>query len=296
MTDEARDIAVDASLNAGMPRGEPQPAPNLTRGQVRRRRVWIKARVTTLRLLLLTFMIIGWEFVAVREIIDPFFISSPTAVVERLASWIEDGRLWRDIYATLLVAGSGWVLSALIGTALGFLLAAWRVMDEITAPFVDALNAMPRIALAPLFILWFGIGFSSKLALIFSVNILIHLIAAVGAAKSVDPDLLTLARTMGAKGLRLAREVTLPWSVPFLMVALRLGMAYALSGAILGELLASRVGLGNLIARSAGILDTSGVIAALLVVVVVAFGLNVGLRKLESRLLRWRPQGLGGVL
>lgn len=239
--------------------------------------------------------LILWEAVAHFEIVDPFFISSPSGVADRFSAWVASGEFFTDARATLTVILSGWAVSAVVGTLLGFVVAASRYIDDISAPFIDALLAAPRVALAPLFILWLGIGFASKFGLILVENIIIGLIAAASAAKSVDRDLVLVGRTLGAGPVTLATKIILPWSLPLVFGGLRLALAYAFAGGVLVELIGSTEGLGHFMARSEGTLDTDGVITAILVVVLLASIANWLLRVAEKHLLRWRPPDVGIV-
>lgn len=259
------------------------------------------SRVTREYALAQTGLVIGfliaWESIVRLGFVDAFFISSPTAVTSRFARWVNEGGFVVDAWASLQVILAGWLVAAFVGTIVGFVLASSKWLNDIASPFVDALLATPRVALAPLMILWFGIGFGSKFALILVENIVIAMIVATSAARGADRDLVTLARSLGATRLGVARRIVLPWSFPGLFGGLRLGLAYAFAGGILAELLASSQGLGNFMARSAGRLDTAGVVAALVAVVVIAFGSNALLHRLEVWVLRgWgEPDASSGV-
>lgn len=245
------------------------------------------------RVLLVIAALVVWEAVSYYGVVDPFFISSPSGVVERFGEWVASGKFFTDARATLTVILSGWVVSAIVGTFLGFVVASSRYIDDIAAPFIDALLAAPRVALAPLFILWLGIGFASKFGLILVENIIIGLIAAASAAKSVDRELILVGRTLGAGPWTRATKIILPWSLPLVFGGLRLALAYAFAGGVLVELIGSTEGLGNFMARAEGTLDTDGVITAILVVVLLASIANWLLRVAEKRLLRWRPADPG---
>lgn len=251
----------------------------------RYRTIILVARVTVAVALL-----IAWETASRTELVDPFFVSSPTGVVARFLAWVESGRFFTDLRTTMFVVATGWVLAGLIGNLIGFAIGLSSRVHRFAAPFVDAFNATPRIALVPLFILWLGIGYASHLALILSVNVVIGIIAASSAAQSVDEDLVTLARTLGASRASAVAKVILPWSIPGVFAGLRIGLAYAFAGAAVAEMLGSRQGIGNFIARSSNVLDVAGVLSAVLVLVLLAALSNAALRLLEDHLLRWRPR------
>ena len=155
---------------------------------------------------------------------------------------------------------------------------------------MTALNSLPRVALAPLFILWFGIGLTSKVVLAFSLVVFILLVNTHAGARNVDQDLVIITRLLGATRRQLTMKVILPASIPWIFAGLRLGLAYALIGAVVGEVIVAQAGLGFLIASAAGVFNTTGVFSALIILMLIAMLLSEVMKVAERKLLRWRPQ------
>jgi NitT/TauT family transport system permease protein len=250
------------------------------------------SKIYAYRILAALFALGLWEGLVVANILDRTFVSQPTSIAVRLYSSIVDGTVFSDSWVTIYEAAIGWMLGSVVGIIIGLTTASWKTLDLTVAPFVDALNAAPRLALASLFIVWFGIGSASKIALVFSVVVIIVLIASNNAAKSVDGDYVTLLRAMGASRMHLFLKVVIPWCVPSIMSGLRISIAYALTGAVVGEMLVSQQGIGNTISRSAAVLDTTGLLAGVIVIMVIAYAASLALSTIEDHLLRWRPDVL----
>lgn len=243
--------------------------------------------VNLVRLSLIAIGLVSWEVAGRVGMVDSFFVSSPLEVAERTREWLSSDRFALDVRTTLRVVSIGWVTAGLLGTAIGFALALNPRAHRLVRPFVDAFNATPRIALVPLFILWLGIGFASHLALILSVNIVVMIIATTSAAVSVDRDLLALVRSLGGNRRDIVSKVILPWSSPGVFAGLRIGLGYALAGGVVAEMLGSRQGIGNFIARASNVLDIAGVMSGVIVVLFFAVLGNIGLRAIENRMLAW---------
>lgn len=174
-----------------------------------------------------------------------------------------------------------------LGIPIGFLLARVRFLDDVSRPYMDVLNATPRMALVSLFVLWFGLGISSKVVLTFSVVIFVFIINTYAGVKGVEDDYLLVGRLLGASRWQLEMKIVLPAIVPILFAGLRLGVAYALSATIVAEIVAANNGLGFLIAQRTGVLDAGGALAATVVLMIIAWVINQIPQLLERRLSRW---------
>ena len=181
------------------------------------------------------------------------------------------------------------VISSALGIAAGLMLARSPFWDEVLAPLVLALNSLPRVALAPLIILWFGIGIVAKVVTAFTLVFFILLVNTLGGAKNVDTDILTIARLMGASRHDILWKVTLPSALPWIFAGLNIGLTYALLGVIVAEILASNQGIGYVISSGAANFNTAAVFAGLVTLAVVAWLFSAIMRKVEARLLRWKP-------
>lgn len=244
----------------------------------------------------LTIAVVGialWEGLVRGGVLDSFWFGQPSVMIERIKGWVEDGSLWTNIAVTMREALVGFAIASVAGILVGLLLAQRAFVEKTLRPFIVAANSLPRIALASLFILWFGIGELSKIALVISLVFFILLFNTLAAALDVDEDIITVVRTLGASQLELLAKVVLPACLPHIFSGLRLGMAYALTGAVVGEIVSSISGIGNLISRRAGLFDTSGVFAAILVLTVLALMIEVALATAERRLFKWRKRAEG---
>lgn len=251
-----------------------------------RERLW----TTVWRLAVLVVFAGAWESATRTGLINPFWVSNPSRIVIDLWKAFTSASVFLHIGVTLYEAFLGFVTGAVAGILGGFALARWDQLARVLDPYVTALNSLPRVALAPLFILWFGIGLTSKVILAFSLVVFILLVNTYAGAKNVDQDLVIVARLLGANRRQLTAKVILPSSIPWIFAGLRLGLAYALIGAVVGEVIVAQAGLGFLISHSAGVFNTTGVFSALIILMVIAMLINELMKGAERKLLRWRPQ------
>jgi NitT/TauT family transport system permease protein len=238
--------------------------------------------------MVLCLSLLLWHVSTARGWIDPFFVSTPATTITFLIAYLFSGMAWAHIATTVYETVAGFALGALSGVLMGLVLCRFRLLDEILSPFLTALNALPRVALAPMFVLWFGIGPASKIYLAISVVFFIVMINTQAGVRSVDPDLLTIARAMGANERQRFLKVVLPGSVPAIFAGLRLGAVYALLAVVVGEMLAAKLGLGQEISLYAGTFQAAGVFAALFILAVIALSLNALSGRVEAHLMRWR--------
>lgn len=230
-----------------------------------------------------------WQGAVSAGLIDPLWVSSPWLVAVELWRLTVSGELLTDVWMTVSEALIAFVVSSALGIVSGLLLARSPFWDDVMAPIIVALNSLPRIALAPLIILWFGVGIIAKVVTAFTLVYFILLVNTLGGAKNVDNDIMTIAQLMGASKRDLLWKVTLPSALPWIFAGLSIALTYSLLGVIVAEILASNQGLGYLIASSAGNFDTAGVFAALVVLVAIAWLFSTAMRKIEGWLLRWKP-------
>lgn len=234
-----------------------------------------------------------WEF-AIGFIVEPRYVSKPSEVGARLVELALDGILWQHIGATMSAAGAGYIIGVVVGLAAAMMLVAFPLLDEISAPFLAAFYSVPKIALAPLFIMWFGLDALPKVLLAALMVFLIVLVNSVAGVRGISPGLIDVSRVFGAKGLLLARKVVLPGAAPAVMASIRLTFTRAMVGAILGEFIASTQGLGFLIVRASRQFDTATVFAGVLVVALLVMLVNAIIRAAEARLLPWSTSEVRG--
>ncbi|RAI38385.1 ABC transporter permease [Rhodoplanes roseus] len=257
-----------------------------TRGRPATRAGWF--RLAAERIAVVAAAIAVWELAA-RTVIDPFWISSPSLVGVRLWQLAVSGDLLWHAQATVWQALLGSALGLVCGVAIGALLARYSRVAAAVDPILMGLYSLPRIALAPLFIIWFGIGLLSKVMMVFSFVVFIFLLNTMQGLRAVDPDLVDLMRSMRATPAFIARRVQLPSILPWLVTAARISVGLALIGSVLGELLGANRGLGWYVEHASGRLDTTGVFAGLVALMVIAVALNTLVDLAERWLVPARP-------
>lgn len=229
-----------------------------------------------------------WEIASRNGWIDADTLSAPTLIWDELVELYRSGSLVDDGFATVKAMVYALAIGVPAGVAIGLALAALPRLNAAVGPLLVPLNSVPRIALAPLCIIWFGITTSSKVAVAVSLVVFITLFSARAGVKSVDPDMLTVSHLMGVPKHRAFLRVVLPASVPSIFAGIRLALTYSLLGVVATEMVAARDGLGVSIVRFGGVFNTSGVFAILLVLALMSSLLSVGLDLLERWLLRWQ--------
>lgn len=251
-------------------------------------------QVWTYRVALLLITCAVWESLHRFGIVSDFWISSPSLVLIAFYKSLAAGKLIINVVSSLYEALIAFVLASGLGIVCGLLLARSPLWDEVLWPFVTAINTIPRVALAPLIIVWFGIGITAKVVTAMTLVFFILLVNTASGAKNVDPDLIIITRLMGAGNRELLRKVILPSALPWIFAALNLGLTYSLLGVVVAEILSSNRGIGFMIANSAGNFDTTGVFVGLLALAVVTWALSSLMRLVEARLLKWKPAGPAG--
>jgi sulfonate transport system permease protein len=249
-----------------------------------------RLRLMAARLAMLAAALAIWEFVGGRYV-DPFWISRPSEVYARLATWTSTGTLWFQVSITLEEMLVGFLIGATIGVFAGFLLGRNENLSRLLDPFIMAIYSLPKVALAPLFILWFGIGLKPKIVLAAVVVFFLVFYNTYAGVRDVDPDLVNVVRLMGGSRLQILLFVVLPGSLVWIFTGLKIAVPYALIGAVIGEIMASNRGIGFLIESAAGQFDTAGVFAALVVLMIISVALNELLSRSERFLLRWKTSG-----
>ncbi|MGR7994503.1 MULTISPECIES: ABC transporter permease [unclassified Xanthobacter] len=232
-------------------------------------------------------LLLLWELGA-RTLFNPFWSSRPTLIAVRLWELAASGDLWVHTLTTLQEAGAGLLLAALVGIPIGIALARAPKVARTVDPVMMGLYGLPRVALAPLFILWFGIGLFSKVMMAFTMVVFIFILNVMEGIRTIDPDHLDLMRTMRAGRFYVVWRVLLPAVVPWILASFRIGVGLALIGAVVGELIGSNRGLGWYVESSGGQLDTTGVFSGLIVLMVLAMLANQLIGYVERKVVTWR--------
>lgn len=263
-----------------------------TRARVGARRKWWTVRLGQIALGVAA--IIGWAYASGRWI-DPLFVSTPRAVFDELVALVRSGQLARHLGITLAEVLAGYAAGALAGLVAAFAIFQLPTLGLLLEPYVVALYAVPRIALAPLIIMWFGIGFLPKIVLGGTLVFFLVFMNALAGFRTVSPGLIGVVRVMGASSHQVLTKVVLWTAMPYLLATLRTSLPSAVIGVIIAEFISANRGLGYLISAMSSQFNTAGVFAGILSLMVVVATLNTLASTLERRLLRWQPgRTLGG--
>ncbi|RTL52144.1 MAG: ABC transporter permease [Bradyrhizobiaceae bacterium] len=244
------------------------------------------ARVFLLQCAFVAVLLLLWE-IAVRTGIAPAYLyGQPSGIWLKAVSSIKSGSLLRDSWVTFEEAIAGFVIGGALGTLAGLALWISPLAGKVARPIIVALNGVPKIALAPLIIIWFGIDIGSKIASAAILTFIVSLITAQTGTSQVDGDLLTLMRSLGASRRQTFTKVVMPASVPWIMAGLRLNIGFALIGAVVGEYIAAKEGLGYLVYYAGTLYDLNSVWLGIFALMIMALVLDAAVTLLE-RALRW---------
>ncbi len=235
-------------------------------------------------------LLLLWQGASGR-LVDSFFISNPVEVGTRLIGWIADGSLFLHIWATVYATVMGFIVGSVGGVVLGIWLGVSPFTSRLLNPYLSALNALPKVALAPLFVLWFGLGIESKIALAAVLVLFLVFLNTYAGVREVDQDLIDGARLMKATRTQVITKVIIPSAMSWMFAGLKLSVPYALIGAVLGEMIAANRGLGYLVQFSGSQFDSAGVFAVLIVIALLAVALNFLVEIVQHRMQRWRIVG-----
>ncbi|MER5849159.1 ABC transporter permease [Streptomyces sp. NPDC002012] len=234
-----------------------------------------------------------WEWLARTAVIDPFNFSMPSKIWDQIRTWVVDGTaqgsLWEQIWYTLYEALLGWVIGVIAGVLLGIALGRVRFAADVLGPYIKVLNALPRIVLAPIFLIWFGLGPASKVASAVVLVFFPVFFNAFQGAREVDRNLVANSRILGASNRQVTLQVVIPSATSWIFTSLHVSFGFALIGAIVGEYIGATKGLGLLVAASQGTFNAAGVYAAMVILAIVALLAEGLLTFLEKRLFRWKP-------
>lgn len=275
-----------------MPIGSPDVEADLTLPSILRSRREYKrqhtVRVWALRITAFVLIVGLWEWGVRAGHMNQLFTGQPSEILRFIVEGFSSGALIGDMIFTARNAFIAFGLASAAAVIVGFLITRSQVVFDGMKPALTLLNATPRIALAPLFIVWFGLGAMSKIAMGVSLVFFIVLNGTLVGIATVEDDLKTVARTHGASEWQIFRKVVLPWSVPSIFSSLNLGLVYAFLGVVVAEMLASTKGLGQAIQYNAGLLKTNGVLAIIMILAIFVTFLAWLLQVAERRLLKWR--------
>jgi NitT/TauT family transport system permease protein len=248
-----------------------------------------------LQLLVAAIAILLWHFLTTvpmsggKPLVPPFFFSTPLDVVARIHKWFSEGTIWRHLWITLTEATLAFIIGSIAGVLVGFWFARQPRVAAVFDPYVKMTNALPRIVLAPIFTLWFGLGILSKVALGVTLVFFIVFFNVYQGVKEVSPTVLANARMLGMNERQLMRHVYWPSALSWMFSSLHTSVGFAVVGAVVGEYLGSAAGLGYLILQAESTFDIAGVFAGMFVLSVFVIVIDMLVTVVEKRLLVWRP-------
>ncbi len=244
-------------------------------------------------LISLAIILGGWELLGRYVLTNKLFFVPPTDVVRALIMLAQTGELQRDFSASFTAVFYGMVLATVVGIALGILIGASRTVADYTEVYLDALYSTPLVAVAPLLILWLGIGIASKIAVVFLISVFPIVISTASGVRNVDAHYIEVARAFGAREGQIVAKVMIPAALPFVLTGIRLAIGRAIVGVVVGELFGANAGLGYLIYTSGQTFDVPTLFAAVLCLAFAGVTLTWMVQKLETRLASWKPSAPG---
>jgi len=245
--------------------------------------------VTVVRVAIIGGFFLLWEIASGRWI-EPFLISSPSRIFTSLIAGFQSGDLLQHTWVTFEEIAIGFPVGAISGIALGYAFGRSRLLAEIFEPIIIALNGIPRTALAPLFIVWLGIGLWSKVGVVFLLTFFLNFFITYTGMRQMDQEYIDLARLMRVKGWKLTFKVIFPAISPYLFTGIRTSIPFAVIGAIVGEFVASTEGVGFFIRMSAGIFKTADVFVGIIILMIMVIIMDKIAELIERRALRWQTQ------
>ena len=257
--------------------------------RMRKRKPVSNWTILVARLLIVVAILGSWEYASGRWV-QTYVVSKPSLVALSFAEAVSSGKLWLHTKVTLLEILVGYPIGSFAGILTGYLLGESRTAARVLEPILMGLYGIPRTALAPLFIIWLGIGIWSKVGVVILMTFFLTFFNTYSGMRHLDRDLINLALLMGAKGATVTLRVVFPSISPQVFVGLKTALPQAVIGAVVGEFIVSTAGLGYYIKQAAALFDPAGLWVGVLVLMAAVLLINWGLDSLEGRLMRWKPQ------
>jgi NitT/TauT family transport system permease protein len=252
-----------------------------------------RALVIGLRIALLVVVLGGWELSARLKWIDPFFFSMPSLILEQIVDWsmngTSQGPLLTQVWVTLEETGLGFIIGSVAGVFCGIVLGRNKLLSDVFSLYIKIANSIPRVVLGSIFVIALGLGMASKVALAVVMVFFVVFANAFQGVREADRYMIANAQILGASRRQVTTSVVIPSALSWILASLHVSFGFALVGAVVGEFLGSKQGIGLLISTAQGAFNASGVFAAMIVLAVVALAADYLLTALEERLLKWRP-------
>ncbi|GAA4637292.1 ABC transporter permease [Actinoallomurus vinaceus] len=272
---------------------EATPRDTQTAAAARRRRLRGRATILSIQAVLVVAVLGSWELAARQKWIDTFLYGQPSGVWKQLVDWFEHGTevgsIWQQFEVTLEEALLGFLIGSVAGIVLGVALGRVRILAAVFGPFIKLFNSIPRIVLAAIFALWFGLAIPGKVATAVVLVFFVVFFNAFQGTREVDRNLIANARILGASPWKVTTQVVIPSAFTWIIASLHVAFGFALIGAVVGEIIGAQHGLGLLINQAKGNFNPNGVYAGTVLVAVMALAAEFLLTVLERRLLAWRP-------
>lgn len=247
------------------------------------------------QLLLGVALLSAWQGGVSAGLLDKFFFSRPSDILLRVWQIFASGTVWAHLGTTLLEAALSFAIGVAGGVVCGFGLGRNRFLAALFDPYIRVANALPRVVLAPIFLLWFGLGIWSKVALGVTVVFFIVFFNTFQGVREVDPVIVNNARMLGASERQLIRHVLIPSALSWIFSSLHISIGFAIIAVVVGEYLGASRGVGYLIAQAEGVFDTTGVFAGMTILAAVVLCVGAGVNRLERYLLRWKAHRAGAA-
>lgn len=249
--------------------------------------------IIVLRLAVLVIALGGWEIAARLKWIDPFFYSMPSMIYDQLVEWMRDGTsqgsLWMQVAVTLEETVIGFLIGSIAGVLCGIVLGRNKLLSDVFSLYIQIANSIPRVVLGSIFVIALGLGMASKVALAVVMVFFVVFGNAFQGVREADKYMIANAQILGASPRQVTMSVVIPSAMSWILASLHVSFGFALVGAVVGEFLGAKEGIGLLISTAQGAFNASGVFAAMIVLAVVALAADFLLSSLEKRLLKWRP-------
>jgi NitT/TauT family transport system permease protein len=249
---------------------------------------WLRSRSLILGLSSLVLLVAMWQIVVSAHVVNSLFLPSPLQVLKALKSLFNGGSVWSNLAVSGQEFGVGLGISVAGGALLGIVTGWYKVADEFLKPIVVGLNSMPQVAVIPVLILIFGIGMAPKVVVVILSCTTVIVMNTAAGVENVDRQLMRLARSFGASDLQAIRTIVLPSVVPFFMTGLRISIGRAMIGVVVGEIFASKAGIGNILISASNSFNMPVMYATVIVITVLGILLTQGAGRLERRMQRWQ--------
>jgi len=252
--------------------------------------------VIALRIAIFVAVVSRWELSATQGWIDPFFFGQPSGVARQIYEWFTEGTsqgsIWLQMWVTIEETGLGFVIGSIAGVVCGIALGRNRFLADVFSVYIKIANSIPRVVLGSIFIISLGLGMASKVALAVVMVLFVVFANAFQGVREADRAMIANAQILGASQWQLTTTVVIPSAMSWILASLHVSFGFALVGAVVGEFLGSKRGVGLLISTAQGAFNANGVFAAMIILAVMALGAEYIITWIENRIVRWKPTPL----